>query len=1517
MDIGGTDRAGAGVRRARPAQEATGAGGIAIVGMSGRFPGAPDLDSFWANLKAGVDSISRFPIEELELRSIDRSAIDRSTYVAARGLLRDVDLFDARFFGYLPREAELMDPQQRIFLELCWQAVEHAGYDAQRYPGSIGVFAGSFMNSYLLANLCSSPAFLAHLVESFQAEALQTELGNDKDYLATHVAFRLGLRGPALTLQTACSTSLVAIATACQSLAARQCDMALAGGITIVLPQKRGYRYTEGSILSRDGRCRAFDERASGTVFSNGGAVVLLKRLEDAVEDADTIYAVIRGYAVNNDGSRKVNYTAPSIAGQAEVISQALQMADIDPRTVGYVEAHGTATPMGDPIEVSGLTKAYRAWTPDSSFCALGSVKSNIGHLDVAAGVAGLIKAALAVQEGVLPPSVNYEHPNSRIDFAASPFYVNNELRQWPPSAWPRRAGVSAFGVGGTNAHVIVEQPPVLPAAQTAAQDPDPTCELFVLSARTQTALDAACEQLAGFVAARPQLNIRDAAFTLQLGRREFDQRRIVVADTAGRLVESLRGPAGPGESGQLAALRPPVVFMFPGQGSQYPGMARDLYRNEPIFRQVIDRCAALLRDDPESGLDLRSFLLCQTGEDSAADDRLAREMAQTQVAQPAIFAFEVALARLLLSWGLKPAALVGHSVGEFAAATVAGLFELEDALRLVAARGRLMQALPAGKMIAVRKAAQVLREMLPEGLSIAAINAPEMTVVSGPGQLLDEFSACLDREGMQSSQLRTSHAFHSPMMAEAVAPLVARIEATRRGVPDIEICSTLLGRAIAAGEFDVPAYWGRQILSPVLFSDAAKAAAGNGRRVLLEVGPRQALAGFARQTLGDEGCLAIVPAQGQAIGPQSEHAQLLAAVGKLWVAGVSPDWKALHTSARRRIALPTYPFERKRFWVAPEDAAMPRPASVPSAVVAPADANPGAGDPATVAATTEDGTDAGRRTAILDRLRSVAAALSGYPAKDLSESATFMQLGFDSLFMTQLATTYQAEYGIKLTFRQLLQEHPTLGALADHIDTVLPAETVDAARGGDLPDLGRLEQHQDTGSDTRRVFPMTEAQQELWFTSQTGDLASCAFNESDAFRITGALDADLLSAAVVRSLERHEAFRLRFDPDGESQWVDPAATFTVSQTDLSGCDEQQRAAQLAALIAQEALTPFDLERGPVARARLVRMHPHSHILLLYFHHLVFDGYSGKLVMQEIARTYNAGRRGLAPPSFSASPYSVYVHRSQLPEEKSLQAARAYWKSTLALDPPAPLELPTDRPRKPLRGYSGGTIHREFDGAFLGSMRALAKGQSTTLFTILLAGFEALLSRVSAQDDLVVAIPAAGQSHLGVEAVGYCVNALPIRSRPAQAAPFSRLVRENQQAILDALDHQDVSLGAITRLLRLPVSPSRLPLAEVMFNFSSFHTDLEVDGCVVVAHENPRLATFYDLFLHIVESNDRLIMDWDYATDLFDADTIERWLDHYRHLMLAAAADPERPIGELPLFSRAQGAAAMAAWKQA
>src|SRR6204780_4956727 len=714
--------------------------------MAGRFPGAPSVAEFWKNQLAGIESISHFTVEELEVP--DAIELSRQpNYVRARSILEDVDLFDAEFFGMYPREAELMDPQQRLFLEACWNALEDSGCDPFTYPGAIGVFGGNSVSTYFLSRLCADPDFIRRFTGAYQVGNYPEMMGNNVDFLATRVSYKLNLRGPAFTLQAGCSTSLLAVCQACQSLLTYQSDMALAGGSSITFPQKRGSFYQDGGMVSPDGHCRAFDADAQGTVFGSGVAVVLLKRLEDAVHDGDHIYAAIRGFGVNNDGAAKVGYTAPSVEGQARVIAMAKETAGVNPETIGYIEAHGTGTPLGDPIELAALTQAFHAHTKNQEFCAVGTAKTNVGHLDIAAGVTGLIHAAHIVRHGIFPPTLHFNGPNPQFDLEHSPFYVNPKRKEWKSQSTPRRAGVSAFGVGGTNAHVVIEQAP----ERTSPASARPV-QLLTLSSRSEASLDRATENLAEYFKAHSDVNFADAAWTLQAGRRAFPCRRTVVARDVTEAIAALtQKDRKRTQTRMRPSEKPEVYFLFPGQGSQHANMAREIYDTEPVFREAVDRCAKILL--PHLGADLRTLLYPPDG----ATEEAKRRVTETIVAQPAIFTIEYALAQLWMSWGIRPQAMLGHSIGEFVAACLPGIFTLEDALSLVAARGRMMQEVPAGGMLSVRMPESEVRARLNGELALAAVNAPSLCVVAGPFDALEKFEQELGPEGIACRRLGPS----------------------------------------------------------------------------------------------------------------------------------------------------------------------------------------------------------------------------------------------------------------------------------------------------------------------------------------------------------------------------------------------------------------------------------------------------------------------------------------------------------------------------------------------------------------------------------------------------------------------------------------------------------------------------------------------------------------------------------------------------------------------------------------
>lgn len=875
---------------------------IAVIGMAGRFPGAQSTDAFWQNLKEGVESLREISETDLLSRGVNSTEIADPAYVRRAAVLDGIDQFDAGFFGFSPRDAAILDPQHRQFLECAWEAMEHAGHDPEQFAGAIGVYAGSGMNSYLIHNLLTN----SELVKSAGLFLLR-QTGNDKDVLTTRVSYQLNLRGPSINIQTACSTSLVAIHMACQSLLSNECDMALAGGVTIEIPHGVGYIYREGEILSKDGHCRSFDASSSGTVFGSGLGIVVLRRLHDAIEDGDHIHAVVLGSAINNDGSRKVGYLAPSVEGQAEVITEALTVADVDARSISYVETHGTGTRVGDPIEISALTQAFRNFTKKNQFCAIGSVKSNIGHLDTAAGVAGFIKTVLALKYGQIPASLHFEKPNPHIDFAGSPFYVNTRLRDWKSENGPRRAAVTSLGIGGTNAHVVLEEPPRLERAKSHRE-----WQVLTLSARSEMALDRSVERFASYLQEHPEVDIADVSFTCQVGRKAFPHRRSVVCRNLPEAIDALRSNSHQAPTVKVDREAPEVVFLFSGQGSQYVNMGRDLYRDERVFRGQIDLCASLLQ--PHIGLDLRTVLYPSDRPEGSAD-----QLNQTWLTQPALFTVEYALAKLWESWGITPRAMVGHSIGEYVAACLAGVFPLEAALAIVAARGRLMQSLPTGEMIAVLVSERELIPLLPPGVSIAAINGPQQCVVSGASDAIEDLARELDKREIPFRRLHTSHAFHSQMTEPILGPFAKVVEQFAANPPAIPYLSNVTGTWITPADVKDPEYWKRHLRGTVRFGDALEELFRAPNRILVEVGPGQTLSTLARQHPKKAPNQRVQQSMRHPNETASDVQVLLTAVGRLWESGVRVDWNGFRIHDRGyRIPLPTYPFEHQRYWIEP-----------------------------------------------------------------------------------------------------------------------------------------------------------------------------------------------------------------------------------------------------------------------------------------------------------------------------------------------------------------------------------------------------------------------------------------------------------------------------------------------------------------------------------------------------------------------------------------------------------------------
>ncbi len=2012
------------------------AGAVAVIGMAGRFPGAADVDELWDNLCRGVESITFFSKQELAAAGVEPELLENPDYVRAKGVLAGAADLDAAFFGMSRREAEITDPQQRVFLETAWAALEDAGLDPARHPGRVGVFAGTGLGTYLLANLAPHPEVRSTV------SGYQLCVANDKDFLPTRVSYKLDLRGPSVAVQTACSTSLVAVHLACKSLLDGECDVACAGGVTISFPQEAGYLYQEGGIGSPDGHCRAFDRRAQGTTFGNGAGVVVLQRLDAAVAGGYRVRAVIRGSAVNNDGAAKVGYTAPSIEGQSRVIAAAQAAASCPPETITCIEAHGTGTALGDPIEVAALRQVFGAGTGRAS-CALGSIKTNLGHLDAAAGVAGLIKTVLALEHGRIPPTLHFESPNPHIDFADGPFYVPRELREWHPPHLPRRAGVSSFGIGGTNAHVVLEEAPALEPSGPARE-----WQLLPLSARSAAALDATARNLARHLETRPGLPLPDVAFTLQVGRGTFGHRRAVYCRDRGEAIAALRGERVERVLSGVADRRDrPVAFLFPGQGAQQVDMGRELLATEPVFRAELESCAEILR--PLLEIDLLEVIYPQAGGRETARELLR----QTRFAQPALFAFEYALARLWMSWGVAPEALLGHSVGEYVAACLAGVFSLPDALRLLALRGGLMDALPSGSMLAVAAPAEDLAPLMAgEDLCVAALNEPGRVVLAGSPAAVAALEERLAERGTACRRLETSHAFHSQIVEPVMEPFRRELAGVERRPPERPWVSTLTGAWITPGEAQDPGYWTRQMRAPVRFYDALSVLLEEPDRLLLEVGPGRTLAGFARRHPArreEQSAVSSSPAA-TASGGGSEQAALVEALGRLWVAGAAIDWTAFHSGGgRRRCALPGYPFERQRLWIAaPAGGSSWLGATRP---LAPEPAQREVRSNQTAAVSADHGGGDMRRDEILHRLSEIFGSLLGVPASELDPAAPFVALGADSLILLQAAQSVERAFGLRIPFRRLVEEHHSVAALADHLLRELPpppppavtassplpapaavgslaeaASAAAAAGGGNLAPLVRLlsdqlellraaiaaqapatetragaaaapsapaaapaagaaapepraahqprlapgylpdpyiayreidrgsqdgltprqRQHlreliarlgaktsgskrmaaesrpfladersvagfrqvwkelqyplhaqrgagarvwdvdgneyvditmgfgsllyghtpafiqeairehlsrgiqigllsplagraarlicEMTGLDraaffnsgteavmvalrlararTRRtriavfagsyhgwsdevmvrmeagshravpmapgvsphvsdnvlifdycspesvaavrahahelaavvvepqqsrrpgfatgdflralrevtsesgaalifdevitgfrmhpggaqalygveadlvtygksigggipigavagrngfmdgvdggewrygdasypreattyiagtyikhpltmaavcasldhlrqagpglqedlnrsterlvarldglfeeeevplrmmhfgslfrfVFergypypelfffhlldhgvyvwegracylstahtegdlehlveavrrsvgalreggflpprrrppaadprqaPMTEAQTALWAVCQTSPQAARAYNECLEIELGGNLRREALGRALQRLADRHETLRTTFGPLGDTLIVHPRMPLELAFQDLSGLEPERRRGAAEEILDRDAAAPFDFERGPLARARLLRLEPVRHVLGLTLHHLITDGLSNGVLLRELGVLYTAEGGGGTAELPPAVPFRDFVSwQTERQSAETLARSEDYWLESFA-DPPPPLELPFDRPRPALRGFLGGRQTVTFGDGLRDRLTEAAKSRGTTVFTLLLAGWQLLLHRLSGQSDLVVGVTAAGQAALGEAApVGYCVSLLPIRSRLDGDPSWSEYLAGRQRALLDAFEHQDYPFHRLVRRLGLPRTANRSPLVSVLFNM-----DRVRDGAMRLGDLEARVTSRHnggakdDLYLDLTLGDRAVAIACEHDRALLDPATVRRWLGHLESLLESALADPDRAASLLPLL---------------
>jgi len=1465
---------------------------VAIVGMAGRFPGANDVETFWNNICEGIESLTTFEDASLVAAGFSDEQLADENVVKVKGILDGAELFDASFFGFTPREAEFLDPQHRHALEVAFEALEHAGHDPRRHPGAIGVFAGVGRNSYLFSNLWGHPELLR------SAGIAQAMLGNEKDFLPTRVSYKLGLRGPSLAVQSACSTSLVAVHFACRSLLDHECDMALAGGVTIPCPQASPYFHEPGGIFSPDGHCRPFSADAAGTVPGSGAAMVVLRRLEDALEDGDTIHAVIRGSGISNDGDLKVGYSAPGVDGQKRAILKAWKNAGIDPASIGLIEAHGTGTALGDVIEMEALAEASRAAGVDrrQTPCAIGSVKGNIGHLDTAAGAAGLIKATLAVSRGILPPTLHAEHPNPALHLAERGFELLSQRRAWiVPDGHPRRAGISSFGLGGTNVHLVIEEAPS--PGPTATDRP---CQLLVLSAKSAVALDDATRKMADFLENEEKTGLADVAYTLQIGRGAFAHRRVAVVSGKSEAIEVLRGE-NPRQlaSAQTDYRRRTVAFLFPGQGAQYVGMGRELYAAEQVYREAVDRCAEVLA--PHLEINLRELLNADPGNEAAAS-----RLAETRLTQPALFTVGWALTQLAASWGIRPSALLGHSVGELLAATVAGVFELADGLRLVAERARLMQTAPRGDMLGVSLSVEKLQPFLKNHphVELAAINAPELVSVSGPDSAIAALAKSLETAGISCRPLKVSHAFHSASMDGVAAEFTTIVAATLRKAPSIPFLSNLTGNWITPEEAQSPAYWGRQLRAVVRFDDGLTALLSRDASALLEVGPGQTLATLARQR-GTREVATLLPHPKQL---QPEQPFALRALGDLWLAGVEIDWLAFHGDRRRRrVPLPTYCFQRRRFWIDP-------PAAVGSSTTTPSRLAAGADQPADDHLE-EAPSKANARALLIGHhprpLLSVAYSAARNPRESqlvavwedlfgispIGVDDDFFELGGHSLLGVRLMAEVSSRLGKTLSLETLFGA-PTISLLAALASQTLESHTGDSERAGvKARAIGQV-------THTAPV-PISFVQEEYVAALYGEDPSGHPYKASAVYRSHGPIDPEALRLALDIVVARHEILRTTFPTlNGRRiQQIHPPSEQPLPIVDLRELHRDAQEAEIRRLTLEQYQEPWDPARGPFLRFLLARCGEDDWVLMRNLHRVIYDGQASAILMNELMTLYRDHLAGVATKmddvELHYGDFAVWQHLQM--EAGAFRSQRDYWRQALA-DVAPTLALVTDHPRPAVMTSRGARLGVGLSAETAAALAGIGRIRGASMFMTLITLYFPLLYRWSGgQQDLVTITPISLRQPETENTVGRFLVPLPLRIDISGNPSFDTLLERVKSAALGGYANKDLPFSQILEAAGIPVNPGYRPLGQVAFIAQEIVSSPFVLGDTLL---EPifidRETCDYDLNLTLVQEDGGEYAGFlEYNADLFNAATAGRMVAEFEALAAAVVSESGQRLDAL------------------
>ncbi len=1464
--------------------------GYAMLGYAVRFPGAADTDEFWRLLRDGRDATSVVPEDRWvadEFFDPDPDAPGKMVTCRA-GFVDDVAGFDAAFFAVSTREAQFMDPQHRLMLETTWSAVEHAGIAPEALAGTqTGVFMGLSTHEFggMLIRLCQ-----VEDIDFYAGTGVSAAAG------AGRVSYRLGLQGPAVIVDTACSSSLVALHQACQALDAGDCDLALVGGVNVILTPIPMINFSRARMLAPDGRCKTFDAAADGYVRGEGCGVVVLKRIDDAMRDGDPIRAVVRSSAVNQDGASG-GLTVPNGIAQQRVIAEALRRAGIDPGEVDYLEAHGTGTSLGDPIEVQAAGTAFGEGRDPSRPLLIGSVKTNIGHLEAAAGIAGLIKVALALEHEVLPQQLHFSRPSPHIPWDRLPVRVLDEATPWPRSRRRRIAGVSSFGFSGTNAHVLVEEAPAAESKRTEeVRQAEGGHRILPLSARTPEALAQLASRYRDWLVANPDAELADICDTAGVGRSHFEHRAALVVDSPARARRLLRAlsedrPA-PGLVRGVCGDRPKTAWLFPGQGSQYPGMAKALFESEPVFRETVARCADVL-----DGVLTRPLLdvILDTGASGE------KTLCDTTFAQPALFAVEMGLARLWQSWGIEPDVVLGHSVGQYVAACVAGVFGIDDGARLIAERGRLFGQLPTGgRMLAVFADSDRVEEWAAAypRLSVAAYNGAS-TVLSGPVEDIEQVAASSSEAGIRCEYLDTSHAFHCALLDPVLGKFELYASRFDYAPPQLALICNRTGEVLTRRTRLDAQYWRRHARQPVRFAESISTLVNLGCTVLMEIGPQPTLTAGAMRIWPDT---APIPLTITSLRRDADAQHCLTeALAAVYAAGHKLNFAGRRGRPHRTVDLPTYPFQHQTHWfpafTAPDLADRARAGT--SWTGQPRSGGSLPGDALTDASRSAEiptgdwltGVPPGQELERIGELIGTQLAeVLHMSAHEIDPGAEFMSLGMDSLTAMDLRRRLQGALGTDVP-ASLFFAHPTPSALAEGLLTIWRDRSSDQAQVA-IPRVPR-----------DRELLLSHAEEQLWFLNQLLP-SSSAYNVAARVDIRGPLDRDVLQRSFEAVVARHELLRTTFRSDrGVARAaVGPSRPFELPFEQLPA------EADVAAAAAAEAAVPFDIGVGPLLRARLFGLAEQRHVLVLSMHHIITDGWSFRVLLRDLALIYRALGRG-EPIPLAELPvqYRDYAHwqREQLRGPR-FEAHRTFWKAELAGAPP--LELDTDRPRPKTPTFRGARLRFDLGPDLAPALRELCRAQNVTISVPLLAAFATVLQRFSGQDDLVVGTLTASRTRIETEdLIGLFVNALPVRIRLDGDPDVAELLARIREKLVDVLAHQDIPFDLIVNASAPDRDANRNPLFGVQFVMQPAAGGAELDGLGVEVTEIDTPTAKRDLTFTFVD-DELLTGHVEYASELFDAVRIERLIAHFRLVLDAMVADRGKRLSELPSLTESERA---------